>query len=53
MVLDLTGGGSTSLSWGLTFGSMGIAAALGAVLLHRSAVPAGLDDPTDYIQVNG
>ncbi|NQT68641.1 MAG: MFS transporter [Desulfobacteraceae bacterium] len=36
MVLDLTGGGSTSLSWGLTFGSMGIAAALGPVLLHRT-----------------
>ena len=36
MVLDLTGGGSTSLSWGLTFGSMGIAAALGPVLLQRT-----------------
>jgi predicted MFS family arabinose efflux permease len=36
MVLDLTGGGLTSLSWGLTFGSMGIAAALGPVLLHRT-----------------
>lgn len=36
MVLDLTGGGSTSLSWGLTFGSVGIAAALGPILLHRT-----------------
>ena len=36
MVLDLTGGGSTSLSWGLTFGAMGIAAALGPVLLQRT-----------------
>jgi predicted MFS family arabinose efflux permease len=36
MVLDLTGGGATSLSWGLTFGSMGIAAALGPVLLHQT-----------------
>jgi predicted MFS family arabinose efflux permease len=36
MILDLTGGGSTSLSWGLTFGSMGIAAALGPVLLHQT-----------------
>jgi predicted MFS family arabinose efflux permease len=36
MILDLTGGGATSLSWGLTFGSMGIAAALGPVLLQRT-----------------
>ena len=36
MILDLTGGGSTSLSWGLTFGSVGIAAALGPILLHRT-----------------
>lgn len=36
MILDLTGGGSASLSWGLTFGSMGIFAALGPVLLHRT-----------------
>ena len=35
MVLDITGGGSTSLSWGLTFGSMGLVAAMGPVLLHR------------------
>ncbi len=34
MVLDMTGGGATSLSWGLTFGSIGIAAALGPVLLR-------------------
>jgi predicted MFS family arabinose efflux permease len=36
MILDFTGGGLTSFSWGLTFGSMGIAAALGPVLLHRT-----------------
>jgi MFS family permease len=35
LMLDITGGGSTVLSWVLTFGSMGIAAALGSVLLHR------------------
>jgi MFS family permease len=34
-VLDISGAGSTVWSWGLTFGSMGVAAALGAVLLHR------------------
>ena len=34
-VLDISGAGSTVLSWVLTFGLMGIAAALGAVLLHR------------------
>jgi predicted MFS family arabinose efflux permease len=36
MILDLTGGGASSLSWGLTFGSMGIAAALGPILLHQT-----------------
>ena len=36
IVLDLTGGGLTSLSWGLTFSSMGMAALLGTVLLHRT-----------------
>jgi MFS family permease len=36
MVLDMTGGGHTSWSWGLTFCSMGIAAALGPVLLNRT-----------------
>ncbi len=34
-VLDLTGGGDTVFSWGLTFWSMGIAAALGALILPR------------------
>ena len=34
-VLDVTGAGSTVWSWGLTFGSMGVAAALGVLLLHR------------------
>jgi predicted MFS family arabinose efflux permease len=38
MILDLTGGGATSLSWGLTFGSMGIAAALGPILLNKTQV---------------
>jgi MFS family permease len=36
MILDLTGGGATSLSWGMTFASMGIAAALGPVLLRQT-----------------
>ena len=35
MLLDITGGGVTSLSWGLTFGSMGLAAAIGPALLYR------------------
>jgi len=35
MLLDITGGGVTSLSWGITFGSMGLAAAMGPVLLYR------------------
>ncbi|MGB6012427.1 MAG: MFS transporter [Desulfobacterales bacterium] len=39
LVLDISGAGSTVLSWVLTFGSMGIAAALGAVLLHRTHRP--------------
>ena len=41
LVLDISGAGSTVLSWVLTFGSMGIAAALGAVLLHRTHRPNG------------
>lgn len=36
LMLDITGGGLTLLSWVLTFGSMGIAAALGSVLLSRT-----------------
>jgi MFS family permease len=36
-VLDFSGGGTTSLSWGLTFCSMGIVAALGPILLHRTS----------------
>jgi predicted MFS family arabinose efflux permease len=36
MILDITGKGTTVLSWVLTLGSMGIAAALGSVLLHRT-----------------
>ena len=35
MLLDITGGGTTTLSWGLTFGSLGLAAALGPVFLSR------------------
>ncbi len=34
-MLDITGGGSTSSSWVLTFGTMGIAAAMGSLLLYR------------------
>ena len=36
LILDVTGKGTTVLSWVLTLGSMGIAAALGSVLLHRT-----------------
>ncbi len=36
IVLDISGGGSTPLSWGITFGTIGIVAALGPVWLHRS-----------------
>lgn len=36
IILDLAGGGATSLSGGLTFGSMGIAAALGPILLKKN-----------------
>ena len=41
LVLDISGAGLTVLSWVLTFGSMGIAAALGAVLLYRTHRPNG------------
>jgi predicted MFS family arabinose efflux permease len=41
LMLDITGGGLTSLSWVVTFGSMGIAAALGAALLYRTRHPNG------------
>jgi predicted MFS family arabinose efflux permease len=36
-VLDLSGGGHTIFSWGVTFGSMGLAAALGVILVARIA----------------
>jgi MFS family permease len=36
LILDITGKGATVLSWVLTLGSMGIAAALGSVLLYRT-----------------
>ena len=36
LILDITGKGTTVLSWVLTLGSMGIAAALGSVLLYRT-----------------
>ncbi|MCF8114084.1 MAG: hypothetical protein K9K21_09575 [Desulfotignum sp.] len=36
-VLDLSGGGHTFFSWGLTFASMGLAAALGVILVARTA----------------
>ncbi|MFH2093601.1 MAG: MFS transporter [Pseudomonadota bacterium] len=35
-ILDLTGGGNNTLSWGLTFGAMGITAFLGLFLLFRT-----------------
>lgn len=36
-VLDLTGGGTTLFSWGVTFWSMGAAAALGPLFLARAS----------------
>jgi MFS family permease len=36
-VLDLSGGGNTIFSWGITFASMGLAAILGVVLVARTA----------------
>jgi hypothetical protein len=36
-VLDLSGGGHTVFSWGITFASMGLAAALGVVLVAWTA----------------
>jgi MFS family permease len=36
-VLDLSGGGHTIFSWGITFASMGLAAALGVILVARTA----------------
>lgn len=35
-VLDITGGGNSTLSWGLTFGAMSITAFLGIFLLFRT-----------------
>jgi predicted MFS family arabinose efflux permease len=46
MLLDITGGGATAVSWGLTFGSLGIAAATGAVLLYRSRKPPAHAEPS-------
>ncbi|MFH1156719.1 MAG: MFS transporter [Pseudomonadota bacterium] len=36
MVLDITGNGLTPLSWGITFGTMGMVAALGSLLVAGS-----------------
>jgi hypothetical protein len=36
-VLDLSGGGHTVFSWGITFASMGLAAAIGVILVARIA----------------
>lgn len=36
-VLDFSGGGYTVFSWGITFASMGLAAALGIILMARTA----------------
>ena len=33
IVLDLTGGGTTTVSWGLTFCSLGVVSALGLIML--------------------
>lgn len=34
--LDMTGGGTSAISWGLTFGSLGLVGALGPILLYRT-----------------
>jgi predicted MFS family arabinose efflux permease len=39
LILDITGKGTTVLSWVLTLGSMGIAAALGSVFLYQNRRP--------------
>ncbi|MFN2356684.1 MAG: nitrate/nitrite transporter [Desulfotignum sp.] len=36
-VLDLSGGGQTVFSWGITFASMGVASAVGVILVARIA----------------
>jgi cyanate permease len=35
-ILDITGGGKSTISWGLTFGAMSITAFLGLFLLFRA-----------------
>jgi MFS family permease len=42
-VLDLSGGGDTVFSWGITFASMGLAALLGVILVARTADPCVRD----------
>jgi len=37
MVLDISGGGLASMSWGITFVSMGIIPVLGAIMLAKSS----------------
>ena len=36
MVLDITGGGQTAISWGMTFAAMGSIAVLGAVMVAKN-----------------
>jgi hypothetical protein len=36
-VLDLSGGGHTIFSWGITFASMGVASVTGVILVARIA----------------
>jgi len=47
-ILDLTGGGNSTLSWGLTFTSLAFAAALGPLFLRQldnSAMPRNSTEP--------
>jgi len=46
LVLDLTGGGKSSLSWGLTFATLALAAAIGPLLIRRAEQNTGLKDST-------
>lgn len=45
LLLDITGGGATTMSWGLTFASLGVAAALGQLMLTRTITKASKPAP--------
>ncbi|MCF8105504.1 MAG: MFS transporter [Desulfohalobiaceae bacterium] len=47
LVLDLTGGGTTTLSWGAAFMSMGLVIGLGPFLIHFFCKNASIAEETD------